>query len=282
MVVKRSGGDITLPGVSLDTPNFKKIPKKNLLYLPSRRLISQILRSRNLSDPPPLLSASSDLRSQLPVIVRSLDDKRFEGNPRIAISASGDRHDLPLDFLWQSFFEVSLISFLELLTPSCFELISFLFHLDKSMEPVKLKSVLQPVKLKSVLLPAKLKFEVGVATCESEICCEPEHCCLYLLRSPTVVMLQVDWGESTMIEAERLLLQSALENPANQRFILLSDRLYSCYKNLQQMTILPFFTANDHFTLLHMYVLNVIFFSGYPYLSILPPPLLERQEEIRY
>jgi hypothetical protein len=98
-----------------------------------------------------------------------LDDERFEGNPRIAISASGDRRDLPLDFLWQSFFEVSLISFLELLTPSCFELISFLLHLDKSMEPVKLKSVLQPVKLKSVLLPAKLKFEVGVATCESEI-----------------------------------------------------------------------------------------------------------------
>nr|KAJ0193510.1 hypothetical protein LSAT_V11C800434760 [Lactuca sativa] len=27
--------------------------------------------------------------------------------------------------------------------------------------------------------------------------------------------IKVDWGESTMIEAERLLLQAALENPAN-------------------------------------------------------------------
>ncbi|KAI3765891.1 hypothetical protein L2E82_15937 [Cichorium intybus] len=34
---------------------------------------------------------------------------------------------------------------------------------------------------------------------------------------------KVDWGESTMIEAERLLLQVALQNPANQRAILLSD-----------------------------------------------------------
>ena len=90
----------------------------------------------------------------------------------------------------------------------------------------------------------------------------------------SVVMLQVDWGESTMIEAERLLLQSALENPANQRFILLSDRLDSCYKNLQQMTILPFFTANDHFTLLHMYVLNVIFFLDTPTLQSCLRPCL--------
>lgn len=39
-----------------------------------------------------------------------------------------------------------------------------------------------------------------------------------------VVMLQVVWGEASMIEAERLLLRAALENPANHRFILLSDR----------------------------------------------------------
>ena len=30
-----------------------------------------------------------------------------------------------------------------------------------------------------------------------------------------------------MIEAERLLLDAALEDPANQRFVLLSDRLIS-------------------------------------------------------
>lgn len=37
-------------------------------------------------------------------------------------------------------------------------------------------------------------------------------------------VLQVIWGESSMIEAERLLLSAALEDPANQRFVLLSDR----------------------------------------------------------
>lgn len=41
-------------------------------------------------------------RSQLPMI----DDEGFEGNPRIAYLFLV-RRDLPLDFLWQSFFEVS-------------------------------------------------------------------------------------------------------------------------------------------------------------------------------
>lgn len=36
--------------------------------------------------------------------------------------------------------------------------------------------------------------------------------------------MQVGWGESSMIEAERLLFATALEDPANQRFVLLSDR----------------------------------------------------------
>lgn len=32
-----------------------------------------------------------------------------------------------------------------------------------------------------------------------------------------------------MIEAERLLLKNALDDPANQRFVLLSDRLYPIF-----------------------------------------------------
>ena len=32
------------------------------------------------------------------------------------------------------------------------------------------------------------------------------------------------WGEATMVEAERLLFAAALQDPANQRFVLLSDR----------------------------------------------------------
>ncbi|THF96681.1 hypothetical protein TEA_004772 [Camellia sinensis var. sinensis] len=36
-------------------------------------------------------------------------------------------------------------------------------------------------------------------------------------------MIKVAWGEASMIQAERLLLGAALEDPANQRFVLLSD-----------------------------------------------------------
>lgn len=41
--------------------------------------------------------------------------------------------------------------------------------------------------------------------------------------------IQVIWGESSMIEAERLLLDAALEDPANQRFVLLSDSCVPLY-----------------------------------------------------
>lgn len=41
--------------------------------------------------------------------------------------------------------------------------------------------------------------------------------------------IQVAWGESSMIEAERLLLDAALNDPANQRFILLSDSCVPLY-----------------------------------------------------
>jgi hypothetical protein len=42
--------------------------------------------------------------------------------------------------------------------------------------------------------------------------------------------IQVGWGEATMIEAERLLLSAALQDPLNLRFLLLSDRyfIYIC------------------------------------------------------
>ncbi|EPS73913.1 hypothetical protein M569_00843, partial [Genlisea aurea] len=35
--------------------------------------------------------------------------------------------------------------------------------------------------------------------------------------------IQVDWGEASMLQAERLLLQNALMDPFNERFLLLSD-----------------------------------------------------------
>ncbi len=47
------------------------------------------------------------------------------------------------------------------------------------------------------------------------------HAMIWILK----LIWQVVWGESSMIEAERLLLEKALDDPANQRFVLLSDRL---------------------------------------------------------
>ncbi|XP_039060266.1 glycosyltransferase BC10-like isoform X2 [Hibiscus syriacus] len=41
--------------------------------------------------------------------------------------------------------------------------------------------------------------------------------------------IQVAWGESSMIEAERLLLANALDDPTNQRFVLLSDSCVPLY-----------------------------------------------------
>jgi hypothetical protein len=41
--------------------------------------------------------------------------------------------------------------------------------------------------------------------------------------------IQVGWGEATMIEAERLLLSAALQDPLNLRFLLLSDSCIPLY-----------------------------------------------------
>lgn len=41
--------------------------------------------------------------------------------------------------------------------------------------------------------------------------------------------IEVVWGEASMIAAERLLLASALEDPSNQRFLLLSDSCVPLY-----------------------------------------------------
>ena len=38
------------------------------------------------------------------------------------------------------------------------------------------------------------------------------------------VSLKVVWGRISMIDAERRLLTSALRDPENQQFVLLSDR----------------------------------------------------------
>lgn len=40
---------------------------------------------------------------------------------------------------------------------------------------------------------------------------------------------QVEWGEASMLQAERLLLEEALKETLNQRFILLSDSCVPLY-----------------------------------------------------
>ncbi|KAK4392965.1 Glycosyltransferase BC10 [Sesamum angolense] len=43
------------------------------------------------------------------------------------------------------------------------------------------------------------------------------------------VFFQVDWGEASMIQAERILLQNALTDPINERFLFLSDGCIPLY-----------------------------------------------------
>jgi len=38
------------------------------------------------------------------------------------------------------------------------------------------------------------------------------------------IYFQIEWGEASMIEAERVLLRHALSDPLNERFVFLSDR----------------------------------------------------------
>lgn len=41
--------------------------------------------------------------------------------------------------------------------------------------------------------------------------------------------IQVDWGQSTMIQAERILLKHALRDPLNERFVFVSDSCIPLY-----------------------------------------------------
>ncbi|KAJ6754246.1 GLYCOSYLTRANSFERASE BC10 [Salix purpurea] len=51
----------------------------------------------------------------------------------------------------------------------------------------------------------------------------------YFLNRQVNDSTQVDWGEATMIEAERILLRHALVDPLNERFVFLSDSCIPLY-----------------------------------------------------
>ncbi|XP_074312325.1 glycosyltransferase BC10-like isoform X1 [Silene latifolia] len=52
---------------------------------------------------------------------------------------------------------------------------------------------------------------------------------LYFLDRQVNGSIQVDWGEATMILAERVLLKNALVDPLNERFVFLSDSCIPLY-----------------------------------------------------
>ena len=75
-----------------------------------------------------------------------------------------------------------------------------------------------PVKACKVRLAAVLFFCASL-----EFICVQLEGLLIILGRPLWI-LQVEWGEPTMILAERLLIIEALQDPLNEKFFLLSDR----------------------------------------------------------
>ncbi|KAJ9136383.1 hypothetical protein P3X46_033467 [Hevea brasiliensis] len=106
----------------------------------------------------------------------------FVGPPKIAFLFLV-RKELPLDFLWGSFFENA-------------EVANF-----------------------SIFIHSAPGFEFDESTTRSH----------FFYGRQLKNSIQVVWGESSMIEAERLLLSAALDDPANQRFVLLSDSCVPLY-----------------------------------------------------
>ncbi|XP_024629580.1 glycosyltransferase BC10 isoform X3 [Medicago truncatula] len=51
----------------------------------------------------------------------------------------------------------------------------------------------------------------------------------YFLNRQVNDSIQIDWGEASMIEAERILLRHALDDPLNDRFVFLSDSCIPLY-----------------------------------------------------
>ncbi|GMJ14567.1 hypothetical protein like AT1G11940 [Hibiscus trionum] len=120
--------------------------------------------------------ARARLRSRIP---RYND---FHGTPKIAFLFLS-RFNLPLDFLWGSFFENA-------------DTANF-----------------------SIYIHSAPGFVFDESTSRSR----------FFHNRQLTDSIQVAWGESSMIEAERLLLANALEDPANQRFVLLSDSCVPLY-----------------------------------------------------
>ncbi|GAB4830821.1 hypothetical protein Ancab_004849 [Ancistrocladus abbreviatus] len=128
------------------------------------------------------LELQSDLSSTKSTRTSRIVSRRFEGTPKIAFMFLA-RRNLPLDFLWGSFFEGA-------------EAANY-----------------------SIYIHSQPGFVFDESTTRSA----------FFYGRQLSNSIQVGWGEASMIEAERLLLEAALEDPANQRFVLLSDSCVPLY-----------------------------------------------------
>ncbi|KAG6418995.1 hypothetical protein SASPL_121203 [Salvia splendens] len=123
----------------------------------------------------------SQSTAALPRKSRSLTYE-FNGNPKVAFLFLV-RRNLPLDFLWESFFEnVGRAKF-------------------------------------SIYIHSEPGFVFDESTTRSTVFFDRQ------LRNS----IKVAWGEASMIQAERILFEEALQDLANQRFILLSDSCVPLY-----------------------------------------------------
>ncbi|KAB2613587.1 hypothetical protein D8674_035903 [Pyrus ussuriensis x Pyrus communis] len=126
-------------------------------------------------DQPPVFASPT----RFPAAIR---DNQFEGPPKVAFLFLA-RRDLPLDFLWNTFFKNG----------------------DAA------------------------NFSIYIHSEPGFVFDEPTTRSAFFHGRQLNNSIQVGWGESSMIEAERILLQEALSDPANQRFVLLSDSCVPLY-----------------------------------------------------
>ncbi|RZC50673.1 hypothetical protein C5167_019098 [Papaver somniferum] len=160
-------------GGLLSGRNVLSLGSKIVITLSAILCVYSLLRIHSQSKK---YSSSSTRRSY------SLVDEPFQGSPKIAFLFL-TRRNLPLDFLWETFFQNADVG-------------NF-----------------------SIYVHSEPGYVFDESTTRSPIFYGRQ-----LKKS-----IQVVWGESSMIEAERLLFGEALQDPANQRFVLLSDSCVPLY-----------------------------------------------------
>ncbi|GER52896.1 Core-2/I-branching beta-1,6-N-acetylglucosaminyltransferase family protein [Striga asiatica] len=115
---------------------------------------------------------------------------QFRGDPKIAFLFMV-RRSLPLDFIWESFFQ----------------------NVDRSKYSIYIHA--EP----------GIVFDESITSYALFFNRQLRNSIKVITNSIT----SVDWGQASMIGAERLLFEEALQDPANQRFVLLSDSCVPLY-----------------------------------------------------